>query len=84
MTNLSIFLRHTLLVLVVALPVLVVVYAVIMGGAALMGTLGDEGGALGLRWAGTVVAILFTTASILLLLLLGWERMNHLDGEDLP
>lgn len=83
MTNLSKVLRQTLFVLVVTLPLLVVVYAVVMGGAALFATLGDEGGALGLRWVGTAIAILFTSAAILLLSLLGWEHVRRSDEEEL-
>jgi hypothetical protein len=77
-------LRRTLLVLVVTLPLLVVVYAVVMGGAALLAMLGDDGGALGLRWVGTTIAILFTAAAITLLLLLGWEHLQRTDDEELP
>jgi uncharacterized BrkB/YihY/UPF0761 family membrane protein len=83
MTNLPMLLRRAVLVLVVTLPLLIVVYAVVMGGAALLGTLGDDTGALGLRWIGTLVAVLFTSAAIVLLLLLGWEHVARHDDEEL-
>jgi hypothetical protein len=66
-----------LLIVVVALPLLVLVYAVVMGSAALLSTLGDPSGALALRWAGTALAILFVAGVTLLVLLLGWERVSR-------
>jgi hypothetical protein len=80
MPNLSLLLRRILWTLVVGLPLLVVVYAVTMGGAALLAQLGDQAGALGLRWVGFVLAMLFAAAAVVLLLLLGWERIS---GEEL-
>lgn len=80
MPHLALFLRRTLWGLVFGLPLLVVVYAIVMGGAALLAQLGDEAGALGLRWAGFCLAMLFAAGAIVLLLLLGWERIS---GEEL-
>jgi hypothetical protein len=71
------FLRQTLLGLVVGLPLVVVIYAVVMGGAALLDTLGDGGGSLALRWVGFGLASLFAAGAIILLLLLGWERISR-------
>jgi hypothetical protein len=76
MPNLATILRRILWTVVVGLPLLVVVYAVVMGGAALLAQLGDAPGALGLRWVGFCLAILFVVGAIVLLLLLGWERIS--------
>ena len=80
MPDLAVLLRRILWALVVGLPLLVVVYAVTMGGAALLAQLGDPAGALGLRWVGFVLAMLFVAGAVVLLLLLGWERIS---GEEL-
>ena len=80
MSNLTVLLRRILWALVVGLPLLVIVYAVTMGGAALLAQLGDQSGALGLRWAGFCLAMLFIAGAVALLLLLGWERIS---GEEL-
>lgn len=80
MSHLGLIARRTLFGLVLGLPLLVVVYAVVMGGAALLAQLGDEAGALGLRWAGFCLAMLFVAGAVVLLLLLGWERIS---GEEL-
>lgn len=76
MPDLSTLLRRALLGLVVGLPLLVVIYAIVMGGAALLDTLGDPSGALGLRWAGTVLAMLFIAGGVVMLLLLGWKQIT--------
>lgn len=76
MPELSTLLRRALLGLVIGLPLLVVIYAIVMGGAALLDTLGDANGALGLRWAGTVLAMLFVAGSVVLLLILGWKQIT--------
>lgn len=76
MPNFALVLRRLLWSLVVGLPLLVVIYAVVMGGAALLAQLGDPSGALGLRWVGFIVAMLFVAGAVLLLLLLGWERIS--------
>ena len=80
MPNIALLLRRILWGLVVGLPLMVVVYAVVMGGAALLAQLGDPSGALGLRWVGFLLAMLFAAGAIVLLLLLGWERIS---GEEL-
>ena len=80
MPHLALLIRRLLWTLVVGLPLLVVVYAVTMGGAALLAQLGDEAGALGLRWVGFVLATLFVAGAVVLVLLLGWERIS---GEEL-
>jgi hypothetical protein len=71
------FLQQTLLGLIVGLPLTVVIYAVVMGSAALLATLGDAGGALALRWVGFGLAMLFAAGAMVLLLLLGWERISR-------
>lgn len=82
MPHLAVLLRRILWTLVVGLPLLVVVYAVTMGGAALLAQLGDQGGALGLRWIGFFLALLFAAGAVVLLLLLGWERISGEELED--
>jgi hypothetical protein len=80
MPDFALLLRRVLWSLVVGLPLLVVVYAVVMGGAALLAQLGDAPGALGLRWVGFLLAMLFVAGAVVLLLVLGWERIS---GEEL-
>jgi hypothetical protein len=81
MPHLALLIRRLLWTLVVGLPLLVVVYAVTMGGAALLAQLGDEAGALGLRWVGFVLATLFLAGAVVLVLLLGWERISGEEEE---
>jgi hypothetical protein len=82
MPNLKTILRRILWTVVVGLPLLVVVYAVVMGGAALLAQLGDAPGALGLRWVGFVLAMLFAAGALVLLLLLGWEHISREELEE--
>lgn len=82
MPNLPMLVRQALLGLVVGLPLIVVIYAVVMGGAALLATLGDAGGALALRWVGFVLACLFAAGAMVLLLVLGWERISHPEDQE--
>ena len=82
MPNSAVLLRRILWTVVVGLPLLVVVYAVVMGGAALLAQLGDEPGALGLRWVGFFLAMLFLAGAVVLLLLLGWERISREEIEE--
>jgi len=77
MPDLPRILRQTLLGLVVGLPLVIVIYAVVMGAAALLATLGDALGALALRWVGFSLTILFVSGAMLLVLLLGWERISR-------
>ena len=77
MPNMRVMLRKAIVALVVGLPLVLVVYAVLMGGAAMLVTLGDEPGALALRWIGTILAVLFVSGLIVLLLLLGGERITQ-------
>jgi hypothetical protein len=77
MSDLPQLLRRVLFGLVIGLPLVVIVYAVIMGGAALLATLGDANGALALRWIGFVLALLFVAGALSLLLLIGWERVSR-------
>ena len=77
MINQPFSLRTWLLALVIGLPLLVLLYAVTMGGAALFAVLGDEYGALGLRWIATVLALLFVSGCLALLLLLGWIHLER-------
>ena len=82
MPPLPIWFRRALTLQVLALPILLVAYAVVMVGATLLQSMGDEAGSLVLRWVGSVLVILFAVAALGLLFLLGWERLSAAE-EDL-
>ena len=66
--------RSLLTFQVVALPILLIAYAVVMAGAALLDSLGDSTGSLILRWLGSGLVLLFASVALGLLFALGWER----------
>jgi hypothetical protein len=68
--------RQALTILVIAMPLLLVGYAVVMVGSTLLQSLGDNQGALLLRWIGSVLVMLFGLDAISLLFMLGWERIS--------
>jgi hypothetical protein len=78
MQRLFLHLRQTLPWLVLALPLLILTYAVVMVAATLLAALGDALGALVLRWMGIVLALGFGMCSISLLFLLGVERITEM------
>jgi hypothetical protein len=82
MTNIPVLVQRVVFGLVVGLPLTVLVYAVVMGGAALLTQLGDDSGALALRWCGTTLALLFVTGLVLLVMLLGYQQITR-DSEEL-
>ena len=63
--------RRFLAVLVLALPVLVVTFAVLAGASFLAGGMGDALGAAALRWVAVAALILLAIDAILLLAVLG-------------
>jgi len=71
--------RRFLAVLVYALPVLIVAFAVLMGGYGLAQGAGDDGGAAPLRIAAIAILVLLVVDLILLVGLLG---MLALPGEE--
>ena len=79
MSPLPAWFRSALAYQVAALPVLLIAYAVVMAGAALLESLGDALGSQVLRWIGTVLVILFATCALGVLFLLGWERSSQHD-----
>lgn len=75
MPHLPSWFRQALTYQVIALPVLLLGYAVVMAGATLLQSMGDESGSLALRWVGSGLVMLFSLAAVGLLFLLGWERV---------
>ena len=63
--------------LVLALPVLIVTFAVVMGASALAGGLGDAAGSRGLFWFAIVALILLVIDILLLLAVLGIRAVNN-------
>lgn len=69
--------RRILVVLVLALPVLVVAFAVVMGGGGLAQGMGDPAGATALRWIGMACLMLLVMDGLLLLLALGLNAIDE-------
>jgi hypothetical protein len=67
------------MVLVLALPVLIVAFAVLMGGCGLAQGLGDPGGAAALRWIAVACLLLLVMDALLLLLALGLSAIEERD-----
>ena len=63
--------------LVLALPVLIVTFAVVMGASALAGGLGDAAGSRGLFWFAIAALILLIINILLLLAVLGIRAVNE-------
>ena len=74
--------RPVLVGLVFALPVLVVAYGVLMGGAVLAQATLDEGGALALRWTAAAALMLLIVDLVLLVGALGWNAVARRDDSD--
>lgn len=74
--------RRVLTTLVFALPLLVFVFAVLMGAAALTQAMQDEIGARVLRWIALGVLLLTVTDMLLLLCVLGLKALNDGDHTD--
>lgn len=73
--------RPVLTVLVYALPILVVAYGVLMGGATLAAAVQDAAAALALRWIAAGSLVLLVTDLVLLIGVLG---VNALGRQDEP
>ena len=71
--------RHYLVPLVLALPVLVVTFAVLAGAALLAQGLGDQGGYRGLLWAAISALMLLVIDAMLLLAALGIKAVSQED-----
>ena len=69
--------RRILVVLVLALPVLVVAFAVVMGGWGLAQGMGDPAGATALRWIGMACLMLLVMDGVLLLTALGLNAIDE-------
>jgi len=74
--------RRVLTTLVFALPLLVFVFAVLMGAAALTQAMQDEVGARVLRWIAVGVLLLTVTDMLLLLCVLGLKALSDDDHTD--
>ena len=76
MSPLPAWFRQVLTIQLIALPVLLVAYAVVMVGATLLQSMGDETGSLVLRRVGSTLVIFFAMAALGLLFFLGWEKVG--------
>jgi amino acid permease len=74
--------RSLLTFLVFSLPVLVVAFAVVMGGHALADGMGDPAGAVALRWAAIVCLMLLASDVLLLVGALGLGALGRRDSDD--
>jgi hypothetical protein len=74
--------RRFLVILVYALPLLVVAFAVLTGGAALAQATQDAPGALVLRWIASAILMLAITDLVLLVGVLGVNAVH--DDRDRP
>jgi hypothetical protein len=75
--------RWLLTFLVLALPILVVTFAVVLGASAMAGGMGDAAGARGLFWVATAALIVLVIDVLLLLGLLGIRTLDQWrDGDD--
>jgi hypothetical protein len=72
--------RRILTVLVLALPVLLVAFAVVMGGWGLAQGMGDPAGATALRWIGIACLMLLIMDGVLLLMALGLNAIEASGG----
>ena len=74
--------RWLLMVYVLALPVLVVAFGVVMAAAALASGLGDAAGARGLFWVAMTMLILLATDLLLLVATLGLMALGQKSEDD--
>lgn len=73
--------RPVLTILVFALPLLIVTFAVVLGVSALTQAMQDEAGARVLRWISVGVLVLAVIDTLLLLCALGMQALKHGDHE---
>jgi hypothetical protein len=76
--------KRILTVLVLALPVLVVAFAVVMGGWGLALGMGDLAGATALRWIAVACLMLLVMDGLLLLMALGLNAIEASGGREPP
>jgi hypothetical protein len=76
--------RRYLVVPVLALPVLVVTFAVLAGATFLAATLGDAPGAAALKWVAMGSLIVLVIDAILLLALLGIRAVQEDEDQTRP
>ncbi len=74
--------RRFLAVLVLALPVLVVTFAVLAGASLLAGGMGDVLGAAALRWVAISALIVLVIDALLLLAVLGLRAVREEDERE--
>ena len=74
--------RWSLKTLVFALPVLVVMFAVVLGASQLAGAMGDSGGARLLQWWAVAALVLLAIDAVLLLALLGVRAVEAEERRD--
>jgi hypothetical protein len=70
--------RWLLTTLVLALPVLVVMFGVVLGASSLAAALGDAAGARFLSWWAITALVLLVIDSVLLLAVLGIHALDRL------
>jgi hypothetical protein len=73
--------RWFLTTLVLALPVLIVTFGVVLGAAALAGGLGDAAGSRGLLWFAMATLMLLVIDVVLLVAVLGIRALED-EGEE--
>ncbi|MFN0020158.1 MAG: hypothetical protein ACKVP0_18005 [Pirellulaceae bacterium] len=76
--------RRILTVLVLGLPVLLVAFAVVMGGWGLAQGMGDPAGATALRWIGVACLMLLVIDVVLLVMALGLNAIEASGGREPP
>lgn len=74
--------RRLLAALVLALPVLVVTFAVLAGASMLAGGLGDAAGATALKWIAVGALIVLVIDAVLLLAVLGIRAAQEDERQD--
>jgi len=69
--------RPLLTALVLALPVLVLTFAVLLGASSLTGAMGDAAGSYGLFWCAMAALMLLIIDALLLLMVLGLRAIDQ-------
>ena len=73
--------RQFLRILVLAMPILVVAFAVVMGGSSLVQATGDALAARVMRWVAAAVLVLAATDLLLLVTVLGLKALEEADSD---
>jgi hypothetical protein len=73
--------RQFLRILVLAMPILVVAFAVVMGGSSLIQATGDALAARVMRWVAAAVLVLAVTDLLLLVTVLGLKALEEADSD---